>query len=103
MAGAMKSPSPYRPGDPIDWPAVHASLSGLSIDDTPAARERAAADYHWYSPILAERLKGRRPELVVKPRSKDAVLQVAAACARHRAPLTVRGGGTGNYGQCVPL
>ncbi len=28
---------------------------------------------------------------------------VAAACARHRVPLTLRGGATGNYGQCVPL
>ncbi len=30
-------------------------------------------------------------------------MRVAAACARHRVPLTVRGGGTGNYGQAVPL
>ena len=31
------------------------------------------------------------------------MIRVAAACARHRVPLTVRGGGTGNYGQAVPL
>src|SRR5262249_50275958 len=30
-------------------------------------------------------------------------IRVAAACARHRIPLTVRGGATGNYGQCTPL
>ena len=30
-------------------------------------------------------------------------MRLAAACARHRVPLTVRGGGTGNYGQAVPL
>jgi len=99
----MTLPSPYRPGDPVDWPAVRAALAGLDADDSPAACERAAADYHWYSPVLAERLRGRRPDLVLRPRSLADVLQVATVCARHRAPLTVRGGGTGNYGQCVPL
>jgi FAD/FMN-containing dehydrogenase len=93
----------YRPGDPVDWPALRRSLAGLAVDDSPQARERAAADYHWYSPVLAEALKGKRPDLVVRPDTIDAVKQLAAACARHRAPLTVRGGGTGNYGQCVPL
>ncbi|MNE07987.1 putative FAD-linked oxidoreductase [compost metagenome] len=29
--------------------------------------------------------------------------RVAAAAAKLRIPITVRGGGTGNYGQCVPL
>lgn len=95
--------SPYRPGDPFDLGALRAALAGLDVEDDEAARRRAAADYHWYSPVLAEKLRGRRPDLVVRPRSLDEVLRVAAACARHRVPLTVRGGGTGNYGQCVPL
>ena len=94
---------PYRPGDPFDLQALRATLAGLDLDDSEAARSRAAADYHWYSPVLAEQLHGRRPDLVLRPRSVDEVLRIAAACARHRVPLTVRGGGTGNYGQCVPL
>lgn len=94
---------PYRPGDPYDLQALRATLAGLDLDDDAAARERAAADYHWYSPVLAEKLQGRRPDLVLRPRNVDEVLRIAAACARHRVPLTVRGGGTGNYGQCVPL
>ncbi len=93
----------YHGGDPVDWPAVRQALSGLEYDESAAACQRAAADYHWYSPILAEQLRGKRPDLVVRPRAFDDVLQLAAACARHRVPLTVRGGGTGNYGQCVPL
>lgn len=98
-----RTASPYRPGDAFDLHALRAALAGLDLDDGEAARSRAAADYHWYSPVLAEKLRGRRPDLVVRPRSVDEVLRVAAACARHRVPLTVRGGGTGNYGQCVPL
>ena len=93
----------YHPGDAVDWPVVKAALAGLDFDDGDAARERAAADYHWYSPILTEQLRGKRPDLVLRPRNADEVLRLAAVCARHRVPLTVRGGGTGNYGQCVPL
>jgi FAD/FMN-containing dehydrogenase len=99
----MNSSRPYHPGDPIDWPAVRSALASLDVDDSAAGRERAAADYHWYSPVLAERLQGRRPDLVVRPRDQAEVQRLAALCARHRVPLTVRGGGTGNYGQCVPL
>lgn len=60
-------------------------------------------DFFWYSPILQEQLAERRAEAVVAPRTEEEVLAVARAAARHRVPLTVRGGGTGNYGQCVPL
>ena len=65
-----------------------------------AAKSR---DYFWYSPILTELLDHRIGEAVVMPCTEAEVLRVAAACARHRLKLTVRGGGTGNYGQCVPM
>ena len=93
----------YHPGDAIDWPAVRAALAGLELDDTATALEQAGTDYHWYSPILQQRLLGRRPDLVVRTRGVDEIARLAAVCARHHVPLTVRGGGTGNYGQCVPL
>lgn len=95
--------TPYRPHDPVDLAAMAVDLQGLIVTDDEAERSRAGSDYHWYSPVLTERLQGRRPQRVVKPRDTAEVLRVASACARHRVPLTVRGGGTGNYGQCVPL
>ncbi len=95
--------TPYRPHDPFDIEALARSLQGLDLRRDAAERARAGSDYHWYSPVLAGALRGREPHLVVRPRSVAEVERVAAACARHRVPLTVRGGGTGNYGQCVPL
>ena len=40
---------------------------------------------------------------MISPRNEADVIRVAAACFRHRVPITARGGGTGNYGQAVPL
>ncbi|HEX8167183.1 MAG TPA: FAD-binding protein [Beijerinckiaceae bacterium] len=37
------------------------------------------------------------------PRDEADVIRAAAACAKARIPLVVRGAGTGNYGQAVPL
>ena len=42
-------------------------------------------------------------DVVVQPRSEEEIAAVVAAAVRHRIPLTIRGGGTGNYGQSVPL
>lgn len=98
-----RSPSPYRPGEPTDLLALQRSIEGIETSTSAVERERAAADFHWYSPVLSAALAGRLPDLVVRPRSVEDVLRVAAACVRHRVPLTVRGAGTGNYGQCVPL
>ena len=97
------SGAPYRPRDPFDLAALTQALSDLPMSTEPGERQRAGSDYHWYSPRLTQSLQGRWPDLVVRPRSSDEVRRVAGACARHRVPLTVRGGGTGNYGQCVPL
>lgn len=95
--------APYRPGERVDLDGLRRALSGLEVIDDDAARERAGRDFYWYSPVLKRHLDGHRPDLVVRPHSLEQVRTAAAACAKARVPLTVRGGGTGNYGQCVPL
>lgn len=86
-----------------DWAAIARELRGLNLVTEPRQRRQLSRDFYWYSPILSEALDGCLADLVVKPSTEEDVLRVAAVAARHRVPLTVRGGGTGNYGQCVPL
>src|SRR5262249_32236933 len=60
-------------------------------------------DFHWYSPVLTPQLQNCLADVVVQPRSEEEIAAVVVAAVKHRIPLTVRGGGTGNYGQSVPL
>lgn len=83
--------------------ALRADLAGVAINDDAKYVAAKSKDYYWYSPILTAELDGLSGDLVVQPATEAEVARVAAACARHRVPLTVRGGGTGNYGQCVPM
>ncbi len=94
---------PGKPERAIDWAAFRAEIEGIRIYDDPKQVELRSRDYFWYSPILNEQLDGVTGDLVVLPQDQEEVKRVAAAVARHRIPLTIRGGGTGNYGQCVPL
>jgi FAD/FMN-containing dehydrogenase len=80
-----------------------ADIAGVDFSIDIVDRRRRSRDFFWYSPILHEQLKGSLADVVVTPRNEDEIVRVAAACAAHRIPLTVRGGATGNYGQCVPL
>lgn len=68
-----------------------------------AELERLSRDFFNYSPVLLERFAGARAQLAARATTVEQVRLVAGACARHGVPLTVRGAGTGNYGQCVPL
>lgn len=83
--------------------ALRRDLGGIRVHDDPNYVGAKSRDYFWYSPILSAALDGLAGDLVVQPESIAALRRVASACARHRVPVTVRGGGTGNYGQCVPL
>jgi FAD/FMN-containing dehydrogenase len=65
--------------------------------------ERLSRDFNSYSPVLAPLVTGKLAQLVARPTTVPQVMAVSAACARHNVPLTCRGAGTGNYGQCVPL
>lgn len=80
-----------------------ADLGDIAVVTDPKIVRRRSRDFFWYSPVLNEQLDGKSADLIVAPRNEAEVVQVAAACARHRVPITVRAGGTGNYGQAVPL
>ena len=78
-------------------------IDGLAVETQPQKVKRRSRDFYWYSPILKRRLDQVTADAIVTPRSEAEIVRVAAACYRHRVPLTVRGGGTGNYGQAMPL
>ncbi|MFM7170857.1 MAG: FAD-binding oxidoreductase, partial [Cyanobium sp.] len=75
----------------------------LTLLDGPGELAKFSGDFHPYSPVLRQLLAGFKGQVVASPGSVEDVMAVAGACARHGVPLTVRGAGTGNYGQCVPL
>ncbi|MBW4489992.1 MAG: FAD-binding oxidoreductase [Trichocoleus desertorum ATA4-8-CV12] len=91
------------PVKPMDLDALIAELAGLEIITDPAQVAKLSQDYYTFSPVLQPQLAGKKGDLVVRAMSEADVLRVAAACVKFRVPLTVRGAGTGNYGQCVPL
>lgn len=78
-------------------------LGGIAVETQPQKVKRRSRDFYWYSPILKRRLDHVTAEAVVTPKDEAEVVRVAALCHRHRVPLTPRGGGTGNYGQAMPL
>ncbi|MEM6425644.1 MAG: FAD-binding oxidoreductase [Cyanobacteria bacterium P01_D01_bin.128] len=86
-----------------DWPALTAALGDIETVTDPNLIEKLSKDYYYFSPVLKQKLADKVADLVVRPKTEADVLTVAKACAAQQIPLTVRGAGTGNYGQCIPL
>ena len=79
--------------------ATHGTIEWI----TDSRVERLSQDFYWFSPVLKRQLEGLRADAVARPKTEDQIRTVVAACARAGVPITVRGSGTGNYGQCMPL
>ena len=82
--------------------AFVSDIGDISYQDNAKVLATKSKDYFWYSPILKEQLDDCVGQLLVLPKTEEEIITVATAIARRRIPLTIRGGGTGNYGQCVP-
>ncbi|MEO7547900.1 MAG: FAD-binding oxidoreductase [Ramlibacter sp.] len=89
------------PTHPIEQ--LHAELPDLDWVTDEGRIARLSQDFNWYSPVLKRQLEGKRAAAAVRPRNEDEIRRLVGLCARLRIPITVRGSGTGNYGQCVPL
>ena len=87
---------------------IAAGLSEVIADrsrvlTTPAVLDRLSHDFYWYSPILRGQLAKKMGDVALQPINVDEVLAVLRFAGQHEIPVTARGAGTGNYGQCVPL
>jgi FAD/FMN-containing dehydrogenase len=78
-------------------------LADVPVITEPALVRQKSRDFFGYSPVLNRQLRPYSAQAVIRPRHEADVVRVAATCFRHRVPITARGGGTGNYGQAVPL
>ncbi len=85
-----------------------ATLSSIIKDDArvltePGMVEQLSRDFYWYSPVLRKQLNGKVGEVVVQPINAEEIQNVLRYCHAREIPVTVRGAGTGNYGQAIPL
>jgi FAD/FMN-containing dehydrogenase len=92
----------------LEWRELVAGLTALVGDEarviTNAARVgRLSRDFYWYSPVLKKLLDGKVADVVVQPVSVAEIQAVLRYCYAQGVAVTVRGAGTGNYGQAIPL
>jgi len=78
-------------------------VNNLEIIESQSEVKRLSKDFYNYSPILTKKLDGCIADIVVRPSDYIAVKKVVEICWKFSIPLTLRGAGTGNYGQAVPL
>jgi len=90
-------------------PSDHAGALSAILGDAsrvltqPQVVEQLSRDFYWYSPVLRKQLDGKVGDLVVQPLSAPEIQNILRYCHAHDLPVTIRGAGTGNYGQAVPL
>lgn len=79
------------------------ALAHLDLDENPTSVKAKSRDFFWYSPVLKDRLDHVSADFAVAPKTEAEVIEVLKTCYAHDVPVTVRGAGTGNYGQAMPL
>lgn len=87
----------------MDLTALKRDIPDIKLEENPRLVLQKSRDFYWYSPILKRQLDGVTADAVATPRDEDELLIILGACWRNDVPVTVRGAGTGNYGQAMPL
>jgi FAD/FMN-containing dehydrogenase len=87
-------------------PALIESLTSLLGRDRVITGEKTevmSKDFYWYSPVLKPLLDDKRAEVALRVCTKEELVVVVGLLYEAGVPVVVRGGGSGNYGQAVPL
>ncbi len=74
-----------------------------AISDPDVVRRKSRDMTANFSPVMKDDAMAHVADLIVQPRDKADVHRIARAAAIARMPLMMRGGGTCNFGQGIPL
>ena len=80
-----------------------ADLDGIPFNVQPERVRRRSTPSLELGPLRGAASSGQVADVWVGPRDGEELLATLAAAWRHRVPVTARGGGTGLYGEAVPL
>jgi FAD/FMN-containing dehydrogenase len=78
-------------------------IGPVKHETNPVLVRQKSRDFYWYSPVLKRELETVTADIVVTPKNEAEVAIVLGAAHKLNIPVTPRGGGTGNYGQAMPL
>jgi len=78
-------------------------LGAANVVESGESLETLSKDFYWYSPVLKRLLDRKVAAVALRVGSLHELRATLAACSRAGVPVVPRGGGTGNYGQCVPI
>ena len=74
-----------------------------NVITNPNMLRHGSRDCYWFSPVLKPLLDDKEADVIVRPQTVDALIDVVALAVQEQIPITPRGAGTGNYGQGIPL
>ncbi len=84
--------------------AVRSAVPHVTISDDVGLVGRRSTDRSaLLGPHMAAQTADSLAEAVATPADEAQVVELLAACARHRVPVVPRGAGTSNFGQTIPL
>jgi FAD/FMN-containing dehydrogenase len=89
--------------DPLRLSRLREIAGPENVVTEATALEKLSKDYYWFSPILKKQLEAKRGEAAVRASSVETLKAIVGWSCSEGIPVTLRGAGTGNYGQCIPL
>ena len=78
-------------------------LGAINVKQDARSVDKLSKDYYWYSPLLKAELEEKKADFAIKIDSPEMLIDAVKLCFKYSLPISIRGGGTGNYGQMVPL